>query len=201
MTKPQMQKIIPAGKRPTAEVHHFTLKPMDVMMDNLRYARDGVSFMVAQPGEYVRLVADGELQMSDTDMEWRTNMRFLKAAKGDVFVAGLGIGLVLVPLLKKPEVKSVTVIERNPDVIALVAPHFKSEKLRVIEGDAKLPDKTLNGDKFDTVWLDIWSDFSSDNIVEMEALKQVYRKRVRRPGFVGCWSEIETRSMARRGIV
>lgn len=201
MTKPQMQKMLPAGKRPTAEVHHFTLKPMDVMMDNLRYMRDGVSFMVARPGDYVRLVADGKLQMSDTDMEWKTNWRFLMSARGDVLVAGLGIGLVLVPLLKKPEVKSVTVIERNLDVIALVAPHFKSKKLRVIEGDAKLPDEVLNGDKFDTVWLDIWASFSSDHLAEMKALKQVYRKRVRRHGFCGCWSELETRSMARRGIV
>ncbi len=102
-TRPRMQEIVPAGKKETAEIIHFELvSDIRLELDTMRYIRDGCSFMVARPGRYVKLIADKALQMSDTDMEWRTNGKFLYAATGDVFIAGLGIGLVIVPLLNKP---------------------------------------------------------------------------------------------------
>lgn len=201
MTPPKMQDIVPPGKRKTAEVIHFELTDADIGLSNLRALRDGAGFMVVRPGHYVKLVADGALQMSDTDMEWRTNMTLLVEARGDILVAGLGIGFVLPALIDNKRVTSITVIERNKDVIALVAPHFRSSKLRIVKGDAKTPDKALNGDKFDVVWLDIWSTFCGDNLKEMASLKKQYRKRVRRGGFIGCWSEVETKSLTRRGVL
>ncbi len=197
-----MQKVVPPGNRATAEVVHFELEDsIHLMLDNMRYARDGMAFMMARPGSYVKLLADGKLQMSDTDMEWRTNARFLSRATGDVLVAGLGIGMVLPPLFGKSEVSSVTVLELNRDVVELVAPHVAHKKLRVLCGDAKQPDAVLNGDKFDTVWLDIWHNLSADNLDEMKVLKALYRKRLNRGGFVGCWSEDEVKRGVRIGVL
>ncbi len=93
-----------------------------------------------------------------------------------------------------------TVLERNADVIALVSPHLAHDRLKVLAGDAK-QEAGLDGQKFDSIWLDIWCDFCSDNLRPMAALTKQYRKRLRPGGFIGCWSQEETRRLARRGIV
>lgn len=58
--------------------------------------------------------------MSIAPMEIESASHHVHAAKGDVLVGGLGIGMVLWALLNKPEVTSVTVIERDPRVIELM---------------------------------------------------------------------------------
>ena len=85
-------------------------------------------------GDYVKLVVDGELMMSNTPMEKRTAGEFVYSAKGDVLIAGLGIGLVIMPLLYDDSVNSVTVVEKYQDVIDCVLPqlkpHDKNNKLK-----------------------------------------------------------------------
>lgn len=64
---------------------------------------------------YVRLFDKMKKQvvMSDTPMEKHTNQEFLDAAHGDVLIAGLGIGLIVMPLLDDPEITSITVVEKE----------------------------------------------------------------------------------------
>jgi hypothetical protein len=67
---------------------------------------------------YVRLVKKGEgVMMSDTPMERNTNYHILDKANGDVLIFGLGIGLIILPLLRKENVKSITVVELYQDLI------------------------------------------------------------------------------------
>lgn len=186
--RPVMQTVIPEGKAQTAEVQHFTLTPESQTIDSLRHIIHGMSFMCCKPGNYVRIVADGKLQMSDSDMEWRTNTDFLLNAHGDVLIAGLGIGFVIVPLLLKPEVNSIRVVEKNPDVIALVAPHLKHKKLRVDNGDINTYRNQLNGDRFNTIYFDIWHDLCTDNAEHMKRLHRQYRKYMRPNGYMNSWT-------------
>lgn len=128
-------------------------------------------------GEYIRLVVNGELMMSNTPMEKRTSADFVINAKGDVLICGLGIGLVIMPLLENKEVKSITVIEKYQDVIDCVLPQIKkydtTNKLTVICEDCF---EFKTDKKFDTIFIDIWANINSDIYKEeMKPLKRKYR--------------------------
>lgn len=197
-----MVKILPEATEGSSSVRHITLTDNDVLMNNLRAIRDGMSFMTAQPGKYAQLISSRGLEMSDTQMEWRTNFDFIRNANGRVLIAGLGIGLVLVPLLLKPEVEHIEVVEMNPEVIKLVSPHFKSKKLKVTQGDIYAHREQINGDKFDTIYFDIWPDISLDNLESMTQLCRIYRGALNKANpkaWMGCWTRDILRGMKRRG--
>ncbi len=140
-----------------------------------------------EAGHYKRLVRNGDVIMSNTQMELRTNSAIMHRAKGHVLINGLGLGVVLAYILNKPEVVSVTVVEQSEDVIKLTAPHFTDKRLTIVHADAftYAPEK---GKRFMAVWHDIWDDICSDNLAAMTKLK---RKYGRRTDWQGCWSEYE----------
>jgi phospholipid N-methyltransferase len=57
------------------------------------------------------------------------NKEKVKKANGNVLIGGLGLGLVIHNILNKQEVKSITIIEINKDLIELVKPKFNSDKI------------------------------------------------------------------------
>lgn len=132
-------------------------------------------------GEYIRLLVNGELMMSNTPMEKRTSASFVCNAEGDVLICGLGIGLVILPLLESEKVKSITVVEKYQDVIDCVLPQIKEydteNKLTVICEDCF---KFKTDKRFDTVFIDIWANINSDIYKEeMKPLKRKYRNLLR----------------------
>lgn len=173
--------------------------PMGVSVKNIQHLNNEMPEFVVSPGTYHRLVGpcgdDGEdaVMMSNTQLEYRTNLDFVKAAKGDVFIAGLGLGMLLGPLASKPEVTSITVAEISWDVIDMVEPHYRALRvpLYIHPNDAKnyVPDHS-----FDAIMLDIWPDVSGENLPEMAEMKAYYREYLRPGGYIECWSE----SLARR---
>lgn len=61
----------------------------------------------------------------------------VEAACGDVLLFGFGLGFVLLPIMNKPEVTSVTVVEREQEVLDLCASQLKlNDKVRIILADA-----------------------------------------------------------------
>ena len=145
-------------------------------------------------GKYVRLLHKNNCVMSDTRMEKRTNFNVVEKANGDVLIAGLGIGLILLPIQDKEDVKSITVLEKYPEVIELIGKQLPlNEKVKIIQGDVfeyEFPPKT----KFDTIYFDIWNYVNKDVYEEMQALKKKYRKNKRfkteNPNaFMDCWAE------------
>lgn len=171
-----------------AKISRIEVTEDAAMWDNLRYIRDGNSIFCVDAGHYTRLVVGSELMMSDTPMERRTNRHFVQQATGHVFIAGLGLGLVIQALLNKEEVTKITVLEKSKDVIHLVAPKFQSNKLEIIEGDIFewLPSK---GQTFDTIYFDIWATLDQDLIKsEMNPLVRKFRKYLsKKDGFINCW--------------
>ena len=153
-------------------------------MSRLRAAISGFHGDYCPAGTYKRLRRGSTVVMSNTKMEVDTNRAFVRAATGRVLVNGLGLGMVLTALLKKPDVASITVIENSPDVIALVAPTFASDpRVTIIHADA-LEWRPAKGEKFDAVWHDIWDDISSDNLQDMKTL---HRRYGRRADWQGSW--------------
>ncbi|MBN8955005.1 MAG: hypothetical protein J0H17_00095, partial [Rhizobiales bacterium] len=110
-------------------------------------------------------------------------------AKGHVLINGLGIGMVLAAVLRRPEVQRVTVVEIDPDVVALVSPHYPDARVTVIQSDAfdYAPPK---GERYGAVWHDIWDTICANNLPSMTRLK---RKYGRRTDWQGCWGEHEIR--------
>lgn len=181
-----LHKLIPAGKVGAAEIVHDSPD----FLTKLRAARDGQPLNAET---YTRLIVDGVLWMTDAEFECWTNQSFLRTAKGEVLVAGLGLGLILTPLLANKAVSSVTVLEINPDVIALVGPHFQSKKLTIVNIDARA--WTPPAKAFDVIYFDIWADVpNSDNKTDISALKKRYRRSLKTGGCSSAWCE----AMARR---
>jgi len=101
------------------------------------------------------ILGKGEtLIMSNTEYEWKTNLRFLNQIKeGDKILSlGYGIGLIV------PEVKKrggiLTVIEKDQEVINLEK--NLDPDLEIIMGDINQMDFKIFGDrKFDLIFSDI----------------------------------------------
>jgi spermidine synthase len=123
--------------------------------------------------------------MSDTDMEHRTNWTACNKARGKVMIAGLGLGMILTAILKKPEVESVLVVEKYQDVIDLVSPHFNSPKLSIICADI-LDWKPAKGMKFDAIYFDVWPDICTDNLKQINLLHHRFKYFLNREN-PSCW--------------
>lgn len=98
----------------------------------------------------------GELVMQDTFDELKTHLDFMMRAHGDVLITGLGLGCVARGAMANPAVKSVTVIERDSDVLKLVAQYLPA-KIRIIQAEAVQWCKETE-QVFDCAWHDLWSD-------------------------------------------
>lgn len=169
---------------------------------------------IVPSGRYARLLVHGMTMMSDTRDEQISNYGVVRRATGDVLIAGLGMGMILIPILNKPEVRTVTVVEKHADVIALVKPQIEAHKpfsipakgkrgrdhfaaLRVVHAD--IHDFAERG-PWDAIYFDIWPDKSVDNLREIAKLKRRFARRLVRPnGWMAAWAEKELRAARRRG--
>jgi hypothetical protein len=185
----EMSVLLEEGK-----IGNFELEKFQISKENRPFRCD------IPNGKYIRLVnkSNGECVMSDTPMEKRTNYRFLEEAHGDVLIGGLGIGMIIIPIQEKIEVKSITILEKNPEVIELVGKQLPlNNKVTVIEGDI-FTYELAKGTKFDSIYFDIWSYINTDVWIEMKALKIKYRKhkqssKINPNSFIKCWAEIEAK--------
>ena len=137
-----------------------------------------------EPGkEHVFLISKSEgVMMSDYPDEKLTNQNFIDNAHGDVLIFGLGLGLIVFPLLNEENVHSITIIEKDPELPGMVGPIIEkmdsSSKVRILNGDAfEFADK-LN-DKYDTIYFDIWARITNESFDEMERLHELYRPNLR----------------------
>ena len=72
--------------------------------------------------------------MSNSDYEKGRNTEFVGKAKGDVFIAGFGIGLVVLPVMNKSEVTSVEIVENQQEIIDLIASQLPlNQKVKIIK--------------------------------------------------------------------
>ncbi len=180
-----MTTILQPGKHGSARLDHFTVSEADSAFTRMRAAFNNRPRDVVPAGDYVKLSIGGQLYMSDTPTEQHENRALIRRARGDVLIAGLGIGMVLPPLLANPDVTSVTVVEVNADVITLVAPFFPDPKLTVVEGD--IFDWDPGDGQWDTIYFDIWANLCNDNEDEIADLFGLYRRALRPSGWMGAW--------------
>lgn len=162
---------VPEGVSGDWKVERFTV---ETSISTLRHAFDGRAI---PPGIYTRLSSPkADAWMTDTPAEYRDAAYFIHAASGDVLISGLGLGMVVKALLAKDEITSITVVEIESDVIALVADSYPDPRLRVINADAYTwkPDQS-----FDWAWHDIWGDVSTDDLPDMARMCRHYARSMR----------------------
>ena len=169
----------------TYKINTICLTKEQVRMEQMRNFRDYwyVAGLKAD-FNYIRLIKKGDgIMMSDTPMERNTNADFIRNANGDVLIFGLGLGLIVLPLLSDTDVKSITVVELYQDLIDLVEPilkpHDTQNKLKVVQGDC-FNYKPAEGSKFDSIYFDIWISISDENYEEQKKLGRMYSKYLNR---------------------
>ncbi|MGH9427836.1 MAG: hypothetical protein ACRD2L_16235 [Terriglobia bacterium] len=151
---PKMAELIKPSKIGCATIEHYTVTKLDVLRELMHGAP-------CEEGTIAVLRVNGKTMMSDTRHERLTNWEIQHRARGNVLLAGLGIGMILHPILEKEEVTSVTVVEKEADVIALIAPTLpKSKKLTLVCADIFTWKPPVNR-KYDCIYFDIWADASN----------------------------------------
>jgi hypothetical protein len=182
-----MHRLIPSLECGVARVEHF-------MLDERTAA-----FMASEsrdpsilPGTYARLFVRDELVMSDMWMERLSNWPVVCLAHGRVLIGGLGLGMILPPLLAKDQVSHVTVVEVERDVIDLVQPAFVGQiaacRLELVHDDIRTWSPPSRA-RYDTIYFDIWPTISVANLPEMEALHRRFRPRLKHgaAAWLGSW--------------
>jgi hypothetical protein len=117
------------------------------------------------------LLRGRDVWMSLTPLEYESQEIGIRLARGHVLVCGLGLGWAAAAVACNPAVDAVTIVEQDPDVIALhhaLDPFAElaaaaRAKLRLIEGDAFAwrPDAPV-----DLLLPDIWLPLVSEGRVE-----------------------------------
>jgi len=135
--------------------------------------------------------------MSNTSAEIKDLMPFVDQAEGNVLVVGLGLGLTVQMLLDRPQVKTITVIEKDTTIIELVGTYYRQiapNRIKIICDDAYDHETK---ETYDAIFIDIWYKLSSDNLYQMEELTMKYSEH---SNVVMCWAEKETFRLSRLGL-
>ena len=94
--------------------------------------------------------------MQDTEAEYSEHDWLVQRMSGDILLGGLGIGMIHIPLLESDDVTSVTIVEKEQDVIDLVWDHCaKDERFTIVHGDINTWTPP-EGSSWDVAWFDTW---------------------------------------------
>lgn len=92
--------------------------------------------------------------MNNTDSEKEKSLEAVHKARGDVLIAGLGLGLIVLPIMNKKYVISVDVVEKYQEVIDLIKPQLPlNSKVNIIHQDIInfIPTRKYDLIYFDTI--------------------------------------------------
>ncbi len=171
---------IPEGRSGDYSIEKFIVTPEDAV----HWFCVGVP-----PGTYTRLLQKGALLMSDTPDEWRDHSGFIYSAFGDVLINGLGLGMVVLAIQDRSNIRSIVINEISEDVIRLVGPSYQDHPKIIINRADAYTWKPEKGQRFDSIWHDIWGDVSTDALTEMARLNRRYAHWLAPGGFQGCWKK------------
>lgn len=174
----------------------YALEKFEIGKNNLYAMLHGIPC-----GKYIRLRHGIEVVMSDTDMEKRTNARFVANAHGNVLIGGLGIGMILLAIQDKSDVEKIIVVEKSEEVISLVKDQLPlNSKVEIVHADVW---EYVPSCKFNTIYMDIWNFINTDAYKgSMKPLLSRYRKflvskKDDANRYIDCWCRNEAKNGAR----
>ena len=169
----------------TWELKYETYKPYEAFAcGDLRGFSDGR--VIPQIGffdrefRYPAVLENGREWMLITPNEIVTMREPIRRAHGKVLTFGLGLGYFAFMAARKPDVPSVTVVERDRNVIRLFETYIRpqlpcADKITVLHDDAyQYAEKRMKAGKYDFVFADIWHD-PSDGVTAYRKLKKYER--------------------------
>ena len=133
------------------------------------------------------LYKDGiENIMQDTTHEYDEHQPLWDNATGDVLIGGLGIGFVNQKLIDNPNVTSVTIVEKNQEVIDLVWNSCpKDGTFTIIQDDIETWEPTSH---YDVAWFDTW--LTDNNMTKEEYDEFITEKYTTHCSWIGVWVQI-----------
>ena len=145
------------------------------------------------------LLKDEEIWMSVNPNEINTMKPFINEAKGKVLVLGLGMGYIAYMMSLKEDVKSVTVIEKDINIINLfkknILPMLGTTKIKVVYDDAFRYIENNKG--FDYVFADMWHN-PEDGLPMYLQLEAISKKQNIK---IHYWLEPSLKAMRRRCLI
>ena len=143
---------------------------------------------------YLALLKNNEIWMSLNPNEIKTMEPYIAKARGHVLVLGLGMGYVAYMMANKKEVKDITIIEKDTNVINifnnLLWPSFNNkDKIKIVNDDAINYLKRKQRD-YDYIFADIWHS-PDDGLPLFLKIKKINRH-------IDCWLEVSMYALLRR---
>ena len=148
---------------------------------------------------YLALTEGNNIWMSLNPNEIETMKPYISKARGNVLVLGLGMGYVPFMLSLKNCVKSITIVERDQEIInlfnELIYPSFPNkEKIKIIKGDAiEYTHKIQKQGTCDYVFADLWHS-PEDGLPLFVELKKINKN-------IDCWLEVSMYALLRRCMI
>ena len=142
---------------------------------------------------YLALCEGNNVWMSLNPNEIETMKPYIAKAKGNVLVLGLGMGYVPFHLTNKSDVKSITIVEKDQDIInlfnKLLLPKFNNQnKIKIVKDDAIY--FVSNNHKYDYIFADLWHN-PEDGLSLFLKLKAINKN-------IDCWLETSLIALLRR---
>ena len=146
-----------------------------------------------KPFSYLALTEGNNIWMSLNPNEIETMKPYIEKAHGNVLVLGLGLGYVPYMMSLKDDVKHITIIEKDQDIINLfnqmLFPHFKNQnKITIIKDDAI--NYVKHNQIFDYIFADLWHS-PEDGLPLFIKLKRINQN-------INCWLETSLIALLRR---
>lgn len=160
---------IPDVKFENWELRHQTYAPYeafvykDLISEPNHKEYPGIGFF-DQEFQYPSVMENGHEWMAIKPSELETIQPAIDAVAGKVVAFGLGLGYFAYMASLKTSVSSITIVECDPNVIALfkrhILPQFEySEKVKIIFADAlEYAEQCMPRNAFDYAFVDVWHD-------------------------------------------
>ena len=171
----------------------YQLFPYDEITISNNYQEYSAIGYFDQPFSYLALTQGNNIWMSLNPNEIETMKPFIEKGHGHVLVLGLGLGYVPFMLALKSDVKKITIIEKDQNIIDLfnnaLFPFFvNKEKITIIKDDAI--NYVRKNNRYDYIFADLWHspEDGLDLFIKLETLN---------PN-TDCWLETSLYALLRR---
>lgn len=202
LNNPYVKAIGQTGKNKKYALRYINYYPYQLFaFDDIKidgYQENSQIGYFKQKFSYLALTEGNNIWMSMNPNEIETMKPFIDKGKGNVLVLGLGMGYVPYMLAIKDSVKSITIIEKDQNIIDLfndlIWPKFANkEKIKIIKDDAVLYAKKQKEATFDYIFADLWHE-PEDGLPLFVELKKI------NPA-IDCWLNDSMYALLRRCMV
>ena len=155
-----------------------------------------------KPFSYLTVKKDDVVWMSTDPNEINTMKESIDEASGDVLAFGLGLGYFPIMCAVKPNVKSVTVVEKDKNIIDIFNKHIlplfeHKDKIKIICADAYDYVNRNDLSKFNYLFIDIWHNAEDGLPLYLKFRRMLKREKIK----VSYWLETSLLAMFRRCLL